>query len=77
MCGCSAGNSSSGGSVADPMAQLTERVSDDQVYVVTYFNGVSEEAVGLDRVRTLLITPAARTADAQDVMEGGTYRPKG
>lgn len=76
MCGCNAGASGAGGSVADPMAQSSQRAGDDQVYVVTYFNGVSEDAVGLDRVRTLLITPSARVAEAQDVMEGGTYRPK-
>lgn len=77
MCGCNSGSSSSGGSVADPMAQSSQRVSDDQIYVVTYFNGVSEEAVGLDRVRTLLITPSERVEDAQDVIQGGTYYPKG
>lgn len=59
------------------MAQSSQRVSDDQIYVVTYFNGVSEEAVGLDRVRTLLITPSERVEDAQDVIQGGTYYPKG
>lgn len=76
MC-CGSSNSGSGGSVADPMAQSSQRVDDDQVYVVTYFNGVSEEAVGLDRVRQLLITPSERVADAQEIMQGGTYFPKG
>lgn len=46
------------------------------MYVVTYFNGVSEEAVGLDAVRTLLITPSARVEGAQDTIQGGTYFPK-
>lgn len=76
MCGCNSGNSGAGGSVADPVAQSAQRASDDQVYVVTYFNGVSEEAVGLDRVRMLLINPSARVAEAQDLMQGGTYFPK-
>ena len=58
------------------MANVAGRPADDTVYVVTYFNGVSEEAVGLDRVRQLLITPSARVADAQDVIQGGTYFPK-
>ena len=63
--------------MADPMAQSSQRVVDDRVYVVTYFNGDEEEAVGLDRVRQLLINPAARVPDAQDVIQGGTYYPKG
>lgn len=73
MCGC---NSGSGGSVATEMAQPAGRTGDDTVYVVTYFNGVTEEAVGLDRVRTLLINPSARVEEAQDIIQGGTYFPK-
>ena len=62
--------------MADAMAQSSERISDDQVYVVTYFNGVQQEATGLDEVRHLLINPAARVEQAQDVIQGGTYFPK-
>lgn len=62
--------------MASPMAQSAQGVSDTQIYVVTYFNGVQEEAVGLDRVRTLLITPSERVEEARDVIQGGTYFPK-
>lgn len=58
------------------MADPAPRETDTAVYVVTYFNGVQEEAVGLDRVRQLLINPSQRVADAQDQMQGGTYFPK-
>lgn len=75
MC-CGSSDSGAGGGVADPLAQSAPGNTDDQVYVVTYFNGVQEDAIGLDRVRHLLITPAARVEDAQDVMQGGTYFPK-
>lgn len=62
--------------MATDMADPAPRETDTAVYVVTYFNGVQEEAVGLDRVRQLLINPSQRVADAQDQMQGGTYFPK-
>ncbi len=75
MCGCNSGSSAGpGASVA--VAQSSQRVDDSTVYVVTYFNGVQEEAVGLERVRTLLIAPDQRVEGAQDVIQGGTYFPK-
>lgn len=81
MCGCNGG---SGGSVADPMADTAGRPDPDQVYVVTYFNGVTEEAVGLDGARNLLINLDARVEGARTVDDfplgvpatGGTYTPK-
>jgi hypothetical protein len=45
--------------------------------VVTYFNGVQQDAVGLDQVRSLLIDPSSRVEEARDVIQGGTYFPKG
>jgi hypothetical protein len=54
----------------------SRRAAGDQVYVVTYFNGVTEEAMGLDAARRLLIDPASRVAEAQGEIQGGTYRPK-
>lgn len=75
MCGCNSG-SSSGGSVATELAEPAPRETDTTVYVVTFFNGVTQEAVGLDAVRQLLINPSARVEGAQDVMQGGTYFPK-
>lgn len=74
MCGCNSGSSDTGASVDSAVADTSGR--DDQVYVVTYFNGESEEAVGLDAVRNLLINPAARIEGARDEMQGGTYAPK-
>lgn len=59
------------------------RPSDNTVYVVTYFNGVTEEAVGLEAARILLINPAARVEGARTEEDfpmgttlGGTYGPK-
>lgn len=69
--------------MASAVADASGRPGDDQVYVVTYFNGVTEEAVGLDAVRNLLINPAARVEGAQAEDDfpmgttlGGTYAPK-
>jgi hypothetical protein len=66
------------------LADVARRPSDDQVYVVTYFNSVEQEVVGLDAVRNLLINPAARVEGARteddfpsgSVVFGGTYAPK-
>lgn len=80
MCGC---NSGSGGAVASVMEDPARGPSDPTVYVVTYFNGVTEEATGLDAVRNLLINPASRVEGARDASDflgvptyGGTYAPK-
>lgn len=82
MCGC---NSGSGGAVASVMENPAREPVDPTVYVVTYFNGVTEEATGLDAVRNLLINPAARVEGAREQEDfsglavplyGGTYAPK-
>lgn len=70
--------------MASAVEDPSGRTGDDEVYVVTYLNGVSEEAVGLDAVRNLLINPAARVEGAREesdyppgtVMLVGTYAPK-
>lgn len=77
---CGAGN---GASASPEAVVVADRPDPDQVYVITYFNGVTEEAVGLDAARQLLINPAARVEGAQSeadfnggVVLGGTYAPK-
>lgn len=73
MCGCNGGVSvAEEGFVADSSG----RASDDQVYVVAYFNGETEEVVGLDAARNLLINPAARSPEGQGAGLGGTYAAK-
>jgi hypothetical protein len=62
--------------VAPELAQPASGGTDGTVYVVTYFNGVTEEATGLDQVRRLLIDPSSRVEGGQSVMQGGTYFPK-
>lgn len=70
--------------MASVMEQSSGRPADDQVYVVTYLNGVTEEAASLDAARNLLINPAARVEGAQNPEDfpmgmpvlGGTYAPK-
>jgi len=44
------------------------------VYEVTYFNGVTEQVIGMDEVRRRIIDPASRVPEAQNVAEGATYR---
>lgn len=66
------------------LADTAGRTDPDQVYVVTYFNDVTEEVAGLDAARNLLINPAARVEGAREVEDfpfgvpalGGTYAPK-
>jgi hypothetical protein len=77
------GNGDSSGSPMEPVANGAQRADPDQVYVVTYFNGVTEEAVGLSATQQLLISPAARVEGARTeddfpmgVVLGGTYAPK-
>lgn len=80
---CCGSSSDPGPAAVSAMADSAGRPSDDQVYVVTYFNGVSEEATGLNAARNLLINPASRVEGAREpddfpmgVVEGGTYSPK-
>lgn len=59
--------------VADPEGQPT----DDQVYVVTYFNGTTEEVHGLAEVRRRIMDPASRGEDTdRDGFVGATYSRK-
>lgn len=80
---CCGNGDSAGASQAPVVADVTRGPDPDQVYVVTYFNGVTEEAAGLDAARRLLINPASRVEGARElsdfpmrVVEGGTYAPK-
>lgn len=58
------------------VADASRQPADDQVYVVAYFNHVTEEVVGLDAARARLINPASRVAEGQDAPLGGTYSMK-
>lgn len=58
------------------VADVAGRPGDDQVYVVAYFNGVTEEVVGLDEARNRLIRPSSRVPEAADAPLGGTYAVK-
>jgi hypothetical protein len=49
---------------------------DQTVYTVMYLNGVSEEVVGIDAARSMLINPSLRVEGARDIIPGGTYSPK-
>lgn len=81
---CCGNGDGAGPSETVQMVLAAGRPADDTVYVVTYFNGVSEEAVGSDAAKRLLINPAARVEGAQSeddfppgtVVFGGTYSPK-
>ena len=82
MC-CGSGGDVAGSSQIAAVADTAGRPDPDQVYVVTYFNGVTEEASGLDAVRRLLMYPAGRVEGAQELDDfpdgtvlGGTYAPK-
>jgi len=55
--------------VADPLGIPAE----ETMYVVAYFNGVTEQVSGLDAARTRLMNPESRIAEAQDAPLGGTY----
>jgi hypothetical protein len=76
MCGC--GSVAAGANVAQEgfVADNSGQPSDDQVYVVAYFNNVTEEVVGLDAARARLINPASRIPEGQDAPQGGTYSMK-
>jgi hypothetical protein len=67
------GASESAPSVAgtpDPQGPPT----DDQKYVVSYFNGTTQEVTGLDEVRRVLLNPSARAKDTdENGFQGGSY----
>ena len=81
---CCGNGDSAGSSPVATVADASRRTDPDQVFVVTYFNGVTEEAVGLDSARKLLINLDARVEGAREVTDfpigvpaiGGTYAPK-
>lgn len=81
---CCGNGDSAGSSAPSVLADASGRPADDEVYVVTYLNGVTEEVVGLDAVRARLLNPALRVEGAQTeadypagtVMLTGTYAPK-
>lgn len=59
--------------VADPEGPP----ADDQVYVVTYFNGTTEEVQGLAEVRRRIMDPASRGEGTdRDGFVGATYSRK-
>jgi len=65
------------------LEDATRQPDPDQVYVVTYFNGVTEEVVGLAAAQRRLINPAARVEGARTeddfpmgVVLGGNYTSK-
>jgi hypothetical protein len=72
MCGCNQGASTVTSEVS---AAVTPAVTDETVYTVVYFNGVTEEAIGVDQVRRLLTNPDLRVEGA-DPRQGGTYAAK-
>lgn len=67
------GSSESAPSVAgnpDPEGPPT----DDQKYLVSYFNGTTQEVTGLDEVRRVLLTPSARAEGTdENGFQGGSY----
>lgn len=47
---------------------------DTDRYLVSYFNGTTEEVVGLDQVRKVLLTPSARAPGTdENGYQGGSY----
>jgi hypothetical protein len=81
---CCGNGDSAGSSQVAAVADTAQRLDPDQIYVVAYFNGVTEEVVGLDGARNLLINMDARVEGARTVDDfplgvpatGGTYFPK-
>lgn len=80
---CCGSSSDPGPGASAPLAQLAQRADPDAVYMVTYFNGVTEEVEGLAGAQQLLINPAARVEGARTeadfprgVVLGGTYTLK-
>jgi hypothetical protein len=80
---CCGADSGSGSSSSAEVVDTSGRADPDQVYVVTYFNGVTEEISGLAGAQRLLINPASRVEGAQTADDfpagtvlGGTYAPK-
>lgn len=61
-------------SVSSVSADPEGTPADDQKYVVSYFNGTTQEATGLEEVRLLLLSPSAR-AEGTDRggFQGGSY----
>jgi hypothetical protein len=48
--------------------------ADDQMYVVSYFNGTTQNVVGMEEVRRVLLTPSARAEGTdQGGYQGGSY----
>jgi hypothetical protein len=76
MC-CGSGNAGTQVAVAGEGDVVAFAPMDTTVFTVTYFNGTSEEVVGLEAVRLRIIEPSSRAAGTdENGLQGATYMPR-
>lgn len=77
MCGPGCGGNKATVATSGAVGTVATVGEDTTVYNVAYFNGTTEEVVGIDAVRRRIIVPASRAPGTDEFgLQGGTYSVK-